>query len=260
MAMVVSILFLSIFVYLGSCQVIPMTEADKASWLQVHNDFRINEGAKAMMKLKWNDDLQRLAEQIARSCSGEHSSLRGVLDLGFNGAAENLYMALSTIENAVKAWMSEKPKYDLASNTCLGKSLSDPNKNAAFQNWVPCGHYLTVVSAEITDVGCAKVKCGSKGYMYCDYAKKISSQERKPYDQAVGKNDVGSQCAIRFPNTKADSNGLCSLGDSAGSKDTPAPGNEAENEVAPQPDEAEFPAFQPDEEAGSNDWLTGFFE
>ncbi|XP_008245978.1 PREDICTED: basic form of pathogenesis-related protein 1-like [Prunus mume] len=51
---------------------------------------------------------------------------------------------------AMKFWVTEKPNYDYASNTCVGDV---------------CGHYTQVVWRNSTHVGCARAKC-KNGWMF----------------------------------------------------------------------------------------------
>ncbi|CAL2279522.1 unnamed protein product [Prunus armeniaca] len=68
---------------------------------------------------------------------------------------------------AVKFWVTEKPNYDYASNTCVGDV---------------CGHYTQVVWRNSTHVGCARAKC-KNGWMFviCSYYPPGNYIGERPY-------------------------------------------------------------------------------
>merc|ERR1711874_32784 len=133
-------------------------------FLDGHNKARAEVGVPP---LTWNHTLAVYAKNYANSriqdCKLEHSDYNAV-DYG-ECIAEG-YDVLKP-QDAVKAWVAEKPNYDHASNKCVGGE---------------CGHYTQVVWRDTKYLGCARAKC-KNGWMFvtCNYYPPGNYEGERPY-------------------------------------------------------------------------------
>nr|XP_039268140.1 GLIPR1-like protein 1 [Styela clava] len=160
-----------------------LTTSEKELILNKHNELRriVSPSAANMLKMSWNDDLERLASDYTKKCIYEHNEDRK-LD-GFTYVGENLYISMGRKidENygpgAVVAWDDEKRDYSFDTLTCT------PGK--------VCGHYTQVVWAQSYKVGCGMTTCESvlvDGKIWtdatlfaCNYAPGGNIRGYKPY-------------------------------------------------------------------------------
>nr|XP_004292311.2 PREDICTED: probable pathogenesis-related protein CaO19.6200 [Fragaria vesca subsp. vesca] len=118
-------------------------------FLDEHNKARAEVG---VAPLKWNETLAAYAQDYAnkksKTCEMVHSG-------GPYGECIAENFPDMTGEEATKLWMTEKPDYDYATNTCHTDS---------------CLHYTQIVWKTTTDLGCAKAHC-KNGWVFviCNY-------------------------------------------------------------------------------------------
>jgi len=153
--------------------------------LDVHNGFRANENAANEVKMSWNKDLARRAQQWANNCTWKHSFLT-TCD-GQKSVGQNLYMIGGgsspptnyDISKFIEKWYNEKKDYSYNDGSCSGV----------------CGHYTQVVWAKTAEVGCGIQSCdlvnvngnpeGSRNAVLfgCDYSPPGNYQGQKPFVQ-----------------------------------------------------------------------------
>jgi len=116
--------------------------------------------------LNWSGTLASAAQSWADGCKFGHSN---------SAYGENIYATSGTATPAdvVGSWVSEKAKYNYASNTCSGT----------------CGHYTQVVWANSISLGCGVKTCtqgspfGSPSWQLwvCNYDPPGNYNGQKPY-------------------------------------------------------------------------------
>ncbi|XP_008236236.1 PREDICTED: basic form of pathogenesis-related protein 1-like [Prunus mume] len=139
----------------------PNKEPHHQDFIDEHNRARAEVGVGP---IKWNDTVAAYAQKYADSkietCEMVHSQ---------GPYGENLAEGYGEMTGgqAVKFWVTEKPNYDYASNTCVGDV---------------CGHYTQVVWRNSTHVGCARAKC-KNGWMFviCSYYPPGNYIGERPY-------------------------------------------------------------------------------
>jgi len=115
------------------------------AWLAAHNEVRAQASpapVPALTPFTWSARAASIAKAWAENCRFEHNPGRGD-DMG-----ENLYATTRASDTpllVVKAWASEAPDYDYASNTCASGKV--------------CGHYTALVWRDTRQVGCASARC-----------------------------------------------------------------------------------------------------
>ncbi|KAG6546560.1 hypothetical protein Mapa_012109 [Marchantia paleacea] len=135
----------------------------QADWVDPHNAAR---SAVSVPSLTWSSTVASYATEWAndlasRGCPLEHRSN--------NPYGENIFWAswASTPGDAVNSWVSEKPYYDYASNTCVSQE---------------CRHYTQVVWKNSLQVGCASVRCADGGTIsVCNYNPPGNYVGQRPY-------------------------------------------------------------------------------
>jgi len=180
---------------------ITLTQAQKDEIVAVHNDARKAEGATAMQRLKWNQNLADFAAKLAAKCTFDHGPDDDYKNAaGFTAVGENYFGGGGsswTIKDAMELWMGEKSSYTGSPDDIYS-----------------AGHYTQAVWADTTDIGCAYYVCnpGDPGLgggetleIYCDYGPSGNVQGELPF--AAG--DPGSECASKYPGEKADADKLC---------------------------------------------------
>ncbi|CAL1548659.1 unnamed protein product [Lymnaea stagnalis] len=129
-----------------------------------------------MMKMRWDDTLERFAQDWASGCRHgvrSESQRSGVGEYVVVG--ENIYVTTEEDElpvAAVSSWIAEKDNYDYEGNECRGA----------------CGFYQAVVWAETRFLGCGLKYCpnlqGSPSpgyYVVCDYGPAADPGDRRPF-------------------------------------------------------------------------------
>ena len=138
-------------------------------FLAAHNRARAEVGVGPM---RWDENVAAYARNYAnirsRDCALVHSQ---------GPFGENIAMSTGDFSgtSAVAMWVSEKSIYDYNSNTCIG---GDP--------WA-CLHYTQVVWRDSTRLGCAKVRCNSRGtFIICSYDPPGNFQGQWPFGEPAG--------------------------------------------------------------------------
>jgi len=199
--MLVSLIVLSTvatFVY-GQGQNVELSFAEKQEFVSAHNEWRILTGANNMRKLKWNDELAKLAQAQTSTCFNPKPND----DLaGFNYLGENYFGTFQyhpSPRSVVDEWGMEFVEYDLETNTCENR------RNVQYE----CDHFKQVAKAEASDIGCAMVfgcdrnDYGPKYEVYCSYGQS-KKNTGAPYEVGT----PGSKCQELYGEV-ADQDGLC---------------------------------------------------
>jgi len=148
---------------------LPASQLDEVESVNLHNEKRANvspAAVKCLHKLKWDDNLARLAQAWTNGCKFEH----GQVDERANTMApdgkpygnrmgQNLAWSSGklTIQQSVYRWDKEKDDYDFCAN-----KKKDPSKMI--------GHYTAIVWMETTHVGCGWADCAGVGQIItCNY-------------------------------------------------------------------------------------------
>ncbi|XP_063712141.1 uncharacterized protein LOC134840312 [Symsagittifera roscoffensis] len=145
-----------------------LTERQKWQSLDSHNKFRNNLGWKDrkgkkfsgyavnMKRLKWDDELEKSAQETANLCTKEHIiPMVGVnwklMDLFGGHVGENLYFGGGYKANRnvgndfVAGWYEEIMFYDWHKHNCYPKN--------------ECGHLTQMLWDDTEFIGCAQQKC-----------------------------------------------------------------------------------------------------
>jgi len=176
-----------------SCEAVQLTEAEKATMLQKHNQARcsVSPTASKMPRLVWDSKLAQVAQRYADSCPGyAHNALRSqwYQEVGGSGyIGENLAWGYNSAGEATDAWINEKLHYHY--------QIFDTSVNAAgcdTGDWTACGHYTQIIWASTTLVGCARTTsvCGNIGggdwFYVCNYASGGNFVGQFPYVSGTG--------------------------------------------------------------------------
>jgi len=174
------------------------TSAQEKELLDMHNKLREGEGASDMTQMKWNTDLEKMAQDAANKCQFAHTSHSEMSNkFGFRHVGQNIYVTTRGFQSSTAAtnWFNEKNDYTYSSTHCAaGKS---------------CGHYTQLVWAQSTDVGCATTWCDNIGgwnhagyIIFCNYGPGGNFRGHKPFQ----KGTACSQCPSNMPKC---TNNLC---------------------------------------------------
>jgi uncharacterized protein YkwD len=157
----IPILAISLCFYLQTATVAAQNQY-WGNFLGPHNDAR---RALGLRPLRWDPQVASYAQWYANQrrgdCQLRHS----------NGPyGENLFWGSGvgwTPEQAVAAWVAEKPQYNYYTNSCNGM----------------CGHYTQIVWKDSRRLGCAMVVCdGNKGTLVvCSYDPPGNYVGMRPY-------------------------------------------------------------------------------
>lgn len=149
--------------------------ADLAGMTLYHNQARLAENANPPLpQLTWDPALAVIAANWAAMCRDVDQPI-GLIDHNPGRSAtyslyvgENIYGGASSAKAAVDLWMTEKPNYNLAANTCNGV----------------CGHYTQIVWRKTLKVGCAISRCPNLRYsdsIICNYGPGGNFNGERPY-------------------------------------------------------------------------------
>jgi len=193
--MLVSLIVLSTvatIVYGGLGEPVEFSSAEKQEFVQAHNEWRILAGATNMRKIKWNDELAKLAQDQASTCyslSPEKEEYAG-----FAYVVENIFggQERPSPRSVVDNWGMEFLEYDLETNTCTKGHSCDSIKQ--------------VTTASASDIGCAVALCehafAPKYFGTCKYGQ-TEKAGGAPYEIGT----PGSKCQVY--GEVVDSDGLC---------------------------------------------------
>ncbi|XP_059806426.1 peptidase inhibitor 16-like isoform X3 [Hypanus sabinus] len=184
---------LLLFIALELPQTAPaLTSAEKKAVLNAHNEFRSKvPDAANMLKMRWDRQLEKIAQKYAKKCVWKHNPNRGRI-------GENLYATSGQLNpvKGVEDWYREVKDYTYDTMACTPKKM--------------CGHYTQVVWATSDKVGCGAHLCdklqGLNGnkltILVCNYAPPGNYIGSKPYKK-------GTHCSACPPEYKCIDN-LCS--------------------------------------------------
>ncbi|XP_053316659.1 cysteine-rich secretory protein 2 [Spea bombifrons] len=161
--------------------------------IDTHNSLRkiVNPPARNMLKMVWNDEAARTADNYAKMCLPNHSeqNLRKITN--FN-CGENLFMSTfkASWDDVIKSFYSEVVDFE------YGKGAKTPG--------VEIGHYTQLTWATSRQVGCAINYCANNNLPYrfvchyCPPGNNLSSMGY-PYKSGPTCGDCPAAC----------DNGLC---------------------------------------------------
>ncbi|KAI8790525.1 glioma pathogenesis-related protein 1 [Biomphalaria glabrata] len=187
------------------------TPEEKSAILQLHNTLRAKESSSNMIRMSWNSDLEKLAQDYSGKCVFEHSTKQYRGDVGgFNYIGENLYAITGSfnVTSPVQMWWDEFKYYNFNTMYCEPSQM--------------CGHYTQVVWAESYALGCGVKYCpvlkGTNfprgGYnVVCHYGPGGNYQGEQPYKK-------GRACSECPEDLKFCVNQLCALRPVIGSSST----------------------------------------
>jgi len=159
---------------------VPMTADLKAYLLQKHNQARSNiangkitgyQSANRMIEVTWDDELAKLAEYNAKTCTYRHDQCRNTETYKYAG--QNIAIALSTpnyfkninavVDYLFDMWFDEYKDCDMTYiNKCRN---SDTGKKI--------GHFTQIVSAASNKVGCALNTYSTNSISNTTYSKSV---------------------------------------------------------------------------------------
>jgi len=187
----------------GQGRVLPLSNAEKLSILNYHNNLRAAVNARNVPALTWKDSLGLWAD-YNNSCSAGHTSNAFRSNkAGYSYIGENLAFASANVpvETFVSGWGAEKSDYTYGPMTLT--------------NFAQVGHYTQLMWYATVAIGCVRLDCtgvGIGGYvMACNYGPGGNYLNQYPYLLCT----TGS-CALLSP-----SSGGLNLGNS-GSGSTPS--------------------------------------
>ena len=194
-----------------------LTVSQEQAMLDGHNQVRSNvarglvgdePSARDMVKLAWDDDLARVAQNWVDRCVWDHNRNRtseyGALAGGNTYVGENLAVFLTTgsppnlVDFALDTWFDEVADYTYGPRDQATASTT--------------GHYTQLVWADTHRVGCGLAVCPGSTFGYpnsytayylsCDYAQGGNYIGSYPYEAGP----TASDCPPGYP---AVENGLC---------------------------------------------------
>ncbi|ESO95277.1 hypothetical protein LOTGIDRAFT_160396 [Lottia gigantea] len=160
-----------------------VTEADKTTIVTLHNQFRaeVKPTASNMLKMKWNNEIAKVAQKWAENCDFVHDSGSARAIPARYGVGQNLAWGSRSFEAAINLWQDEKEDFT------YGADGNDFKKT---------GHYTQINWAMSNLVGCGYAKCGTTNYYVCNYAPagNIGSRFKTPYKQGEPCADCPDNC------------------------------------------------------------------
>jgi len=162
-----------------------VSDADKQAIVDAHNNHRANvsPAAKNMVKMYWDDDIAKVAQEWADGCKFAHDDnddRQSNTGLGIS-IGQNLAWAWSSMQSdadwvgsAVNPWHNEVNWFSFGSGSTNGSAV---------------GHYTQLVWADSIAVGCGyRGGCNTGEHLYvCNYAyqqyNSWESSVNAPYDK-----------------------------------------------------------------------------
>jgi uncharacterized protein YkwD len=184
---------------IGSRSTISLTRDQKVAIVRGHNQKRLGEQAADMQRLKYNENLARLAQAWADRCVFEHRQHGSFepTDYGFKTVGENMWAwsddSKKIPDQPIQDWFDEKANYDFNGPSCRKE---------------PCGHYTQLVWATTREVGCGLAKCNMAGlgpntiFFVCNYGPGGNDAGKQPYTK-------GKACSACSTGKFYCTNGLC---------------------------------------------------
>uniref|UniRef100_A0A7N0T4Z7 SCP domain-containing protein n=1 Tax=Kalanchoe fedtschenkoi TaxID=63787 RepID=A0A7N0T4Z7_KALFE len=140
-------------------------QTPQKQFLDAHNAAR---AAVGVGPLVWDQTVANYAQRYANSHRVDCKMVHSKGPYGENLAWSSGDMS---IPGAVKMWVDEKRFYDYNSNSCIGGKT--------------CGHYTQVVWRKSKRLGCAKVRCNTRGtFITCNYDPPGNWNGERPYSMA----------------------------------------------------------------------------
>uniref|UniRef100_A0A1I8HF53 SCP domain-containing protein n=1 Tax=Macrostomum lignano TaxID=282301 RepID=A0A1I8HF53_9PLAT len=191
----------------GSCG---MTDALRREALEAHNYLRRNVYPEAvgMARLEWSPALEALAERAAQTCVFEHNT-----GGDYAGKGENMYLGgKDNFTEILTLMFLERELYDFENSRCL---VGTGEYQGAYGFFRTCGHYLQIVRADMTQVGCSINSCrGADGAVnnlaVCEYE---SMYKEPPYRAKKPGEDPCELCGYDGYATACE-DGMCTVLDS----------------------------------------------
>ena len=209
-------------------QEIPMTDALRQEFLDVHNKYRDQAAsgeltgdpanrAKKLGVLEWDMDLERNAQAFANKCHWGHSSPLGWNNVPYN-VGENLYISSKNGESKFGNGFIDLPEESIW--PFVGEWVDYNHREGTCDSGKVCGHYTMVMAQGTTRMACAAAECNEVPniswsttyapitYVVCQY---IANTDRM-YDYSTD-GSVGSECESMdstWTNLCASKDNICS--------------------------------------------------
>lgn len=129
--------------------------------------------AANMLKMVWDDDLEKIASDFAAKCIVAHNPDRHKAAKRFDWVGENIAWGTGTcgdkdcgdVYEGVKRWFTENKSYEYKTGECSGK----------------CTLYTQMAWWESNKLGCGARKCGDRTILVCNYAPGGNYVGQRPY-------------------------------------------------------------------------------
>lgn len=187
---------------------VPMTVQLKAYLLTKHNVARCNiangkipgyKSANRMVEMAWNDELAKLAEYNAKTCTYGHDQCRNTE--AYKKAGQNIAIVMSSpdyfetikaIDYLFSLWFDEYKDCDM---TYINKYRKFDNPN------IQIGHFTQIVSDAANRVGCAITTYSTKSknvYLVCNYSQ-TNILDRPIYTTGVPASGCTTKVSTTYP-------------------------------------------------------------
>ncbi|KAM9778236.1 serotriflin-like isoform X2 [Syngnathus typhle] len=150
-----------------------------------HNTLRrnVSPSASNMLKMSWNREAARNAQNWANTCSMNHSPA-SYREISTSGCGENLYMSSykNSWSNAIQAWYDEVKDWRYGVGSVNGRVV---------------GHFTQIVWYRSNQIGCAMAYCPNSSYKYfyvCHYCPPGNYQLSRPYKSGPTCADCPNAC------------------------------------------------------------------